>query len=104
MEEVNSILNGLCVSVTASVTLTLVPCFQRSQRPFPFESHQGTALCIFTVLPLVDEIAVPGPGPESERIVLVCAAGLLAGPLVGTTVGSFGGLLAAAIKKDRAVI
>ena len=47
---------------------------------------QGTALCIFTVLELVDEIAVLGPGPESERIVLVCAAGPLAGPLVGTTV------------------
>jgi hypothetical protein len=77
MEEMNSILNGVCESVTAAVTLTLVPCFQRFKRSFPFERDHGAALCIFTVLEFVDQIAVSHPGPESERIVLVCAAGLM---------------------------
>jgi hypothetical protein len=32
MEELDSVLNGICVSVTAAVTLTLVPCSRWFQR------------------------------------------------------------------------
>ena len=44
---------------------------------------QGTALLVFMVLGLIEEITVSHAGWLNERIVAVCAAGLVAGPWVG---------------------
>jgi two-component system, LytTR family, sensor kinase len=46
---------------------------------------------------LVDGVGVSRSGVEAERIVLICAAGLLSGPWVGAAIGLFGGLLAAVV-------
>lgn len=93
----NPILNEVCVLVTAAVTLSLVPGLHWHRRLLRFGCERGTALWIFAVLGLIDEIAVSQPGFVNERIVLVCAAGLLSGPWVGTVVGLFVGWLAVAI-------
>jgi two-component system sensor histidine kinase LytS len=50
---------------------------------------QGTALLVFLVLGLVEEVTVSHSGWLNERIVAVCAAGLVAGPWVGLTVSVF---------------
>jgi hypothetical protein len=50
---------------------------------------QGTALLVFLVLGLIEETAVSHTGLLNERIVAVCAAGLVAGPGVGLAVGVF---------------
>ena len=51
--------------------------------------HQGTALLVFLVLGLVEEVTVSHAGWLNERIVAVCAAGLVAGPWVGLVVSVF---------------
>jgi hypothetical protein len=93
----NSVVNEVCVSVAAAFTLSLVPGLHWHRRSFLFGSEPGTELWIFAVLGLIDEIAVSEPGFVNERIVLVCAAGLLSGPWVGTVIGLFVGWLAVAI-------
>ena len=85
----DSILNDVCVLVTAAFALTLVPGFRRPDRSFLSRRDQGTALLVFLVLGLVEEATVSRPGGLNERIVAVCAAGLVAGPWVGLTVGVF---------------
>jgi LytS/YehU family sensor histidine kinase len=85
----DSILNDVCILVTAAFVLTLVPGFRRSERSFLSRRDQGTALLVFLVLGLVEEATVAHAGSLNERIVAVCAAGLVAGPWVGLTVSVF---------------
>jgi two-component system LytT family sensor kinase len=85
----DTIFNDVCVIVTAAFALTLVPGFRRPERSFLSRRDQGTALLVFLVLGLVEEITVSHGGWLNERIVAVCAAGLVAGPWVGLAVGVF---------------
>jgi len=85
----DSILNGVCVLVTAAFALTLVPGFRQPERSLLSRRDQGTALLVFLVLGLVEEITVSHAGWLNERIVAVCAAGLVAGPWVGLAVSMF---------------
>jgi len=85
----DTILNEVCVLVTAAFALTLVPGFRRQERSLLSGRDQGTALLVFLVLGLVEEVAVSHAGWLNERIVAVCAAGLVAGPWVGLVVSVF---------------
>jgi len=85
----DTIFNDVCVIVTAAFTLTLVPGFRQPERSFLSRRDQGTALLVFLVLGLVEEITVSHAGWLNERIVAVCAAGLVAGPWVGLAVSVF---------------
>jgi two-component system sensor histidine kinase LytS len=85
----DTIFNDVCVIVTAAFTLTLVPGFRQPERSFLSRRDQGTALLVFLVLGLVEEITVSHAGWLNERIVAVCAAGLVAGPWVGLVVSVF---------------
>jgi two-component system, LytTR family, sensor kinase len=83
------VLNEVCVLVTAAFTLTLVPGFRQPERSLLSRRDQGTALLVFLVLGLVEEVTVSHAGWLNERIVAVCAAGLVAGPWVGVAVSVF---------------
>jgi two-component system, LytTR family, sensor kinase len=85
----DTILNEVCVLVTAAFALTLVPGFRRQERSLLSIRDQGTALLVFLVLGLIEEATVSHPGLLHERIVAVCAAGLVAGPWVGLAVAVF---------------
>ena len=85
----DTILNEVCVLVTVAFALTLVPCLQRTERSLLSLRDQITALQVFVFLGLVEEATVSHAGLLNERIVGVCAAGLLAGPWVGLAVGVF---------------
>jgi two-component system, LytTR family, sensor kinase len=85
----DTILNEVCVLVTAAFALTLVPGFRRQERSLLSIRDQGTALLVFLVLGLIEETAVSHAGLLHERIVAVCAAGLVAGPWVGLAVAVF---------------
>jgi two-component system, LytTR family, sensor kinase len=63
--------------------------FRRQERFLLSRRDQGTALLVFLVLGLVEEVTVSPSGWLNERIVAVCAAGLVAGPWVGLTVSVF---------------
>ena len=82
----DSIFNEVCVLVTAAFALTLVPGFRQPERSLLSRRDQGTALLVFLVLGLIEEATVSHAGSLNERIVAVCAAGLVAGPWVGLTV------------------
>src|SRR5258708_35935583 len=84
-----TILNHVCVLVTTAFSLTLVPGFKQRERSLLSRSDQGTALLVFLILGLVEEATVSHAGLLNERIVAVCAAGLIAGPWVGLAVGVF---------------
>ena len=92
----DSILNDICVLVTAAFVLTLVPGFRRAERSLLSRRDQGTALLVFLVLGLVEEGIFWDDGPINGRIVAACAAGLIAGPWIGLTVGAFVAWLAVA--------
>src|SRR5262249_25827342 len=92
----DSIFNEVCILVTAAFALTLVPGFRRPERSLLSRRDQGTALLVFFVLGLVEEATVSHAGWLNERIVAVCAAGLLAGPWVGLAVSLFVTLLCVA--------
>ena len=92
----DSICNEVCLLVTAAFALTLVSGFRRPARSWLSRRDQGTALLVFLVLGLVEEVAVSRAGLLNERIVAVCAAGLVAGPWVGLAVGVFATWLAVA--------
>jgi two-component system, LytTR family, sensor kinase len=77
------------VLVTAAFVITLVPGFWRPERSLLSGRDQGTALLVFLVLGLVEEVTVSHAGWLNERIVAVCAAGLVAGPWVGLVVSVF---------------
>jgi two-component system, LytTR family, sensor kinase len=83
------IFNEVCVLVTAAFALTLVPGFRRPERSLLSRRDRGTALLVFLVLGLVEETTVSHAGWLNERIVAVCAAGLVAGPWVGLAVSVF---------------
>ena len=83
------IFNEVCVLVTAAFALTLVPGFRRPERSLLSGRDQGTALLVFLVLGLVEEVTVSHAGWLNERIVAVCAAGLVAGPWAGLVVSVF---------------
>jgi two-component system LytT family sensor kinase len=83
------ILKKVCVLVTAAFALTLVPGFRRSERSLLSVRDRGTALLVFLVLGLVEQVAVGRTDWFNHRIVAVCAAGLLAGPGVGVAVAGF---------------
>ena len=63
--------------------------FRRQERSLLSRRDQGTALLVFLVLGLVEEVTVSHSGWLNERIVAVCAAGLVAGPWVGLAVSVF---------------
>jgi two-component system, LytTR family, sensor kinase len=84
-----TILNDVCVLVTAAFALTLVPGFRQPERSLLSRRDQGTALLVFLVLGFVEEVADSQAGVLNERIVAVCAAGLMAGPWVGLAVSTF---------------
>ena len=65
----------VCALVTAACALTLVPGFRRSERSLLSVRDRGTALLVFLVLGLVEEVTVSHAGWFNERIVAVCAAG-----------------------------
>ena len=92
----DSICNEVCLLVTAAFALTLVSRFRRPARSWLSRRDQGTALLVFLVLGLVEEVAVSRAGLLNERIVAVCAAGLVAGPWVGLAIGVFATWLAVA--------
>jgi LytS/YehU family sensor histidine kinase len=83
------IFKKVCVLVTAAFALTLVPGFRRLEGSLLSVRDRGTALLVFLVLGLVEEVAVGRTGWFNHRIVAVCAAGLLAGPGVGVVVAAF---------------
>jgi two-component system, LytTR family, sensor kinase len=85
----DSIFNEVCILVTAAFALTLVPGFRRPERSLLSRRDQGTALLVFLVLGLVEEATVSHAGLVNERIVAVCAAGMVAGPWVGLGVSVF---------------
>jgi two-component system, LytTR family, sensor kinase len=85
----DSIFNKVCILVTAAFALTLVPGFRQPERSLLSRRDQGTALLVFLVLGLIEEATVSHAGWINERIVAVCAAGLVAGPWVGLAVSVF---------------
>ena len=85
----DTIFNEVCVLVTAAFALTLVPGFRQPERSLLSRRDQGTALLVFLILGLVEEATVSHAGWLNERIVAVCAAGLVAGPWVGLAVSVF---------------
>jgi two-component system, LytTR family, sensor kinase len=91
----DTICNDVCVLVTAAFTLTLVRGFRQPEGSFlqrrvlsSWRDH-GMALLVFLLLGLVEEITLSRAGWFNERIVAVCAAGLVAGPWVGLAVSVF---------------
>ncbi len=84
----DSILNEICMLVTAAFALTLVPGFRQADRSLLSIRDQGTALLVFLVLGMVEEATISN-GWLNERIVAACAAGLVAGPWVGLAVSVF---------------
>ena len=85
----DSLFGDVCVLVTAAFTLTLVPGLRLQGRSLLSMRDRGTALLVFLVLGLVEEAGISHSGWLNERIVAVCAAGLLAGPWVGLAVSVF---------------
>jgi two-component system, LytTR family, sensor kinase len=85
MEEI--ILSKVCVLVTAAFLLTLVPGFRRRNSSLLSVRDRGTALLVFLLLGFLEEAVVRQTGWFNQRIVADCAAGLVAGPMVGLIVG-----------------
>ena len=85
----NTILNDVCVLVTAAFVLTLLPGLRQPKHSLLSLRDKGTALLVFLILGLVEEVTVSRAGGLNERIVAVCAAGLVAGPWIGLVVGGF---------------
>ena len=85
----DTIFNNVCVLVAVAFALTPVPGFRQPERSFLSRRDQGAASLLFTVLGLVEEATASHVGLLNERIVAICAAGLVAGPWVGLAVGGF---------------
>jgi two-component system sensor histidine kinase LytS len=85
----DSIFNEVCILVTAAFALSLLPGFRRSDRFLLSRRNQGTVLVVFLMLGLIEEATTSRAGWFNERIVAVCAAGLVAGPGVGLVVSVF---------------
>jgi two-component system LytT family sensor kinase len=89
LPSMHIVFNEVCVLVTAAFALTLVPGFSRPERSLLSKRDQGTTLLVFLILGLVEETTASHAGWLNERIVAVCAAGLVAGPWVGLVVSAF---------------
>jgi len=85
----HTVFHDICVIVTAAFALTLVPGFRQPERSLLSRRDRGTALLVFFLLGFVEEVTFSHAGWINERIVSVCAAGLLAGPWVGLAVSVF---------------
>src|SRR5258705_9760087 len=83
----DTIFNDVCVLVTAAFSLTLVPGFRQPVRSLLSRRDQGTALLVFMSLGLLEEATAFHTGWLNERIVAVCAAGLVAGAWGGVGCG-----------------
>lgn len=81
--------NDICVLVTAAFVLTFGLGLRLQDRSLLSMRDRGTALLVFLVLGLVEEASASRSGLLNERIVAVCAAGLVAGPWVGLAVSVF---------------
>ena len=92
----DSIFSEVCISVAAALALTLVPGLRTLERSLLSSRDQGTALLVFTILALIEEASVSHAGLINERVVAVCAAGLVAGPWVGLAASVFATWLAVA--------
>jgi two-component system sensor histidine kinase LytS len=90
----DTICNQVSALVTAAFVLALVPGFRQRERSLLSMRDRGTALLVFLVLGLVEEATVSHASWFNERIVAVCAAGLVAGPWVGLPVSLFATWLA----------
>jgi two-component system, LytTR family, sensor kinase len=84
-----AIFNKICVLVTVALALTLVPSSMRSKGSLMSMRGRGTTLLVFLLLGLVEDAVIGQTGWFNHRIVVVCAANLLAGPGVGVLVGLF---------------
>ncbi|MBV8213567.1 MAG: histidine kinase [Verrucomicrobia bacterium] len=82
------IIGKICVLVTTAFLLTLAPAFRSDRSRLSFRDR-GAALLVFLALGLVEEATVRQTVGFNHRIVAACAAGLLAGPMVGLTVAGF---------------
>jgi two-component system, LytTR family, sensor kinase len=89
LAAMDSLFNDICVLVTAAFVLTFVPGLRLQERSLLSMRDRGTALLVFLVLALVEEASFSRSGWLNERIVAVCAAGLMAGPWVGLAVSVF---------------
>jgi two-component system LytT family sensor kinase len=85
----SAIFTKICILVTAAFALTLLPGFRRSHGSLLAARDRGSALLVFLVLGLVEEASGARTPWFNERIVTVCAAGLVAGPSVGLVVSVF---------------
>ena len=85
----DAVFTKICILVTAAFALTLLPGFKRSKGPLLAARNQGSALVVFLVLGLVEEASGGRTPWLNERIVTVCAAGLVAGPSIGLVVSVF---------------
>lgn len=85
----DSLFSDICVLVTAAFVLTFVPGLRQQERSLLSMRDRGTALLVFLALGLVEEASFSHSGWLNERIVAVCAAGLVAGPWVGLAVSVF---------------
>jgi two-component system sensor histidine kinase LytS len=85
----SAIFTKICILVTAAFALTLLPGFRRSHGSLLAARDRGSALLVFLVLGLVEEASGARTPWLNERIVTVCAAGLVAGPSVGLVVSVF---------------
>ncbi len=84
-----SLFSDICVLVTAAFVLTFVPGLRQQERSLLSMRDRGTALLVFLALGLVEEASFSHSGWLNERIVAVCAAGLIAGPWIGLAVSVF---------------
>src|ERR1700731_2741319 len=84
-----NLFSDICVLVTAAFVLTFVPGLRQQERSLLSMRDRGTALLVFLALGLVEEASFSHSGWLNERIVGVCAAGLVAGPWVGLAVSVF---------------
>ena len=85
----DAVFTKICILVTAAFALTLLPGFKRSKVSLLAARNRGSALAVFLVLGLVEEASAWRSPWLNERIVTVCAAGLVAGPLIGLVVSVF---------------
>jgi hypothetical protein len=69
----DSLLNDICVFVTAAFVLTLVRGLRQESSLLSMRDR-GTALLVFLILGLVEDVSVSHSGWANERLVSVCAA------------------------------
>ena len=85
----DAIFTKICILVTAAFALTLLPGFKHSKGSLLAVRDRSSALLVFLVLGLAEEASDWRTSWLNERIVTVCAAGLVAGPMVGLVVSVF---------------